>query len=125
MLSEAQYRQHVTGLPDGIVRAVTNPDTGDSFDFAGDADGMLVHTISSLYDGLQPDGTLLWSTQEHYLGLAAYQMKVAGGATVLWACQSQDDADALQRLLDDYESELRAVVPLGSIAVRAVIPEDR
>lgn len=123
MLSEAEYRHHVTGLPEGTVHAVTNPDTGESFDFAGSADGMLVHTIASLYDGRQPDGGLLGSTQELYLGLASYQMKVAGSTTVLWACQDPDDAEALQRLLENYERELRAVAPLGSIAVSAVVPD--
>ncbi|WP_134323893.1 hypothetical protein [Cumulibacter soli] len=120
MLSETDYRTYVTGYPTGVVYAVENPDTGDQFDFAGIADGELVYTVASLYDAVQPDGSLLTETAELYLGLAALQMKAAAGTTVLWACQFQSDADALARLLSEYDEALRAAAPLAAIDVRAV-----
>ena len=117
MLTETEYQTFVTGYPRGVVYAVENPDTGDTFDFAGFADGRLVHTVASLYDAVQPDGSLSAETQEVYLGLASLQLKGAAGTPIRWVCQRPDDADALRNLLRDFEPELGKIAPLGSIEV--------
>lgn len=122
MLSETEYQTYVTGLPQGIVFSVANPDTGDAFDFAGRDDDALVFTIGSLAGMLRSDGRLEQATQEHFLGMAVYQMKVAAGTPVRWVCQGEVDAVAVEAALKDYEREIRMLVPLGSISVVALVP---
>ena len=117
MLDEAAYKTHVTGSPAGVVYAVTNPENGASFDFAGFANGHLLFTIASLLGAVQPDGTLLEDTARTYLGLAAVQLKAAGNYPIQWVCQDPDDAAALQRLLEDHDVELGQVSPLGIEAI--------
>lgn len=123
MLNEVEYRSYVTAYPPGVVYTVVNRNTGEDFDFSGEADGSLLFTIASLSHALRPDGTLPDETERHYLGLAAYQMKVADGALVQWVCQRPEDAVALRAVLQKYAEGLRDTVPFGVIQVRELVPE--
>lgn len=120
LLEQPQYQAFVTGLPVGVGHVVEDPDSGESFEFAGrDQDG-LIYAIATLYDGVLPDGQLLETTQINYLGIAGLQMKLAGGRPIVWYCQRPQDADALRALLEDYRGAFSTRYPDGRITVRAM-----
>lgn len=123
MLNDSDYRTYVTSVPPFVAYTMTNPVTGDSFDFAGSDNGRPIHTIATLEHAMH-DGALLEEYQHHYLGLAALQMKAASGATVLWVCQRAEDSEALIALLTSYAEAIRQVVPTGTIEISTFPPPE-
>lgn len=100
-LSDAQYKEYVTGAPVGVGYRVADPETGLSYDFDGYAHGHLIWTIADYARQFDGVGPLVGGLEGAYLDSARLQDVVRQHHPVRWCVQKAADAIWLRSMLQD------------------------
>lgn len=100
-LTADQYKEFVTGSPQGIQYRVHDPVANLSYDFDGFADGRLIWTVADYgrqFDGVGPvEGGI----EQAYADTARLQNAVRQGYPIVWCVQTEDDAARLRDVVTD------------------------
>lgn len=96
-----QYKEFVTGAPEGVYYLVRHPATNRSYNFDGYLNGHLIWTIADYAHQFDGVGPLVGGLEGAYIDSARLQDAVRQGYPVMWCVQQAADVDRLRSLLAD------------------------
>lgn len=98
-MDSGQYKEHLTGSPDGIFYRVEDAETGLVYNFDAFAGGQLIYTIADYAGQFGDSSPAPGSPDQDYIDTANLQVLVSQGYPIIWYVQSADDADKIRNIL--------------------------